>query len=42
MDLEVDVRTLEKIVHSLEEAENEANSPGVRKLCKKYSVQRMK
>ena len=42
MDLEVDVRTLENIVHSLEEAENEANSPGVRKLCKKYSVQRMK
>ena len=42
IDLEADVATLENIVGSLEEAWNEANSPSVRKLCKKYSLQRTK
>ena len=38
IDLETDVGTLENIVANLEEAWNEANSPTVRKLCKKYSL----
>ena len=38
IDLETDVATLENIVANLEEAWNEANSPTVRKLCKKYSM----
>lgn len=38
IDLETDVATLENIVGGLEEAWNEANSPTVRKLCKKYSM----
>ena len=42
IDLEMDVKTLENIVGNLEEAWNEANSPTVRKLCKKYSMQRTK
>ena len=42
IDLETDVKTLENIVGNLEEAWNEANSPTVRKLCKKYSMQRTK
>ena len=42
IEVETDVKTLENIVHSLEEAVNEANSPAVRKLCKKYSVLRVK
>ena len=42
IDLETDVKTLENIVGNLEEAWNEANSPSVRKLCKKYSMQRTK
>ena len=42
LDLETDVKTLENIVLSLEEALNEANTPSVRKLCKRYSVERAK
>ena len=42
LDLETDVQTLENMVLSLEEALNEANTPSVRKLCKRYSVERAK
>ena len=41
-DLETDVATLENIVENLEAAWAEANSPAVRKLCKKYALQRTK
>ena len=38
LNLQTDVKTLEKVVSSLEEAASEANSPLVRKLMKKYNV----
>ena len=42
LELEADVQTLENMVLSLEQAVNEANTPAVRKLCKRYSVERSK
>ena len=38
LDLQTDVKTLETILASLEEAAAEANSPLVRRLMKKYNV----
>ena len=38
LHFETDVKTLENIVNTLEEAVNESNSPIVRKLTKKYLV----
>ena len=38
LHFETDVKTLENIVNTLEEAVNESNSPVVRKLTKKYLV----
>ena len=38
LHFETDVKTLENIVDTLEEAVNESNSPIVRKLTKKYLV----
>ena len=38
VNLEADVKTLEEMVTTLEAAANEANSPVVRKLTKKYLI----